>query len=284
MRTDDHKVSKITSEAIFAVRPISPTKFILAFILCLSLVLIDVRYKSSNFIRGIAHDLLSPLYLVAEIPSRLFLKFSDLRRSNQDLKNEIEEYKKKVNKLTLITSQLEDLTTRNRELKLLWDNSKLDMDAYILGKKRYLSLNPLKPILVIDVDEPNSLLKTNQAVLSNKGIIGVTNSLGVINTEVILSYHPEFQIPVISSKTRLHGILKGNGIGRKGSLVNIKKTAVFELGETLYSSGLGQVFPQNYIVGTISSITDSPDTDFLTIEVDFLDLPKNQEYFLIFTR
>ena len=284
MRTDDHKVSKITSEAIFAVRPISSIKFILAFVICIFLMLTDGRYQTSNYVRGFAHDIISPLYLIVEAPSSFLKKLVELRRSNQDLKKELEEYKKRVNKLTLITSQIEDLNKRNQELQLLWEGAKIDEGAYLLGKKRHLSLNPIKPILVIDIEDPNSLIKANQAVLSKQGIIGKTTSLGKNNIEVALSYHPEFLIPVISSKTRLHGILKGQGVGRKGSMINIKKTASFESGERLYSSGLGELFPQNYLVGTISSVEAMPDNDYLTIEVDLLDLPKDQEYFLVFTK
>tara|TARA_B100001250_G_scaffold251413_1_gene216093 strand:+ start:3527 stop:4381 length:855 start_codon:yes stop_codon:yes gene_type:complete len=284
VRADDHKVSKITSEAIFAVRPISSTKFILAFLICALLILIDGRYETSKYVRGFAHDIIAPLYLIVEAPSRILRKMIELRKSNEDLKKELEEYKKRLNKLTLITSQIEDLTKRNQELQLLWESTKIDESAYLLGQKRHLSLNPMKPILVIEVEDPNSLIQTNQAVLSKQGIIGKITSLGINNIEVALSYHPEFLIPVISSKNRLHGILKGQGIGRKGSLINIKKTASFESGEKLYSSGLGELFPQNHLVGTISSIKESPDNDYLTIEVDLLDLPKGQEYFLVFTK
>ena len=97
MRADDHKVSKITSEAIFAVRPISPTKFILAFLICILLILIDSRYQTSKYVRGFAHDIIAPLYLIVEAPSRVLRKMIELRKSNQDLKKELEEYKKRLN-------------------------------------------------------------------------------------------------------------------------------------------------------------------------------------------
>ena len=38
MSGEDHKVSKISSDAIFAVKPISPLKFILAFTVCFVLI------------------------------------------------------------------------------------------------------------------------------------------------------------------------------------------------------------------------------------------------------
>ena len=71
---------------------------------------------------------------------------------------------------------------------------------------------------------------------------------------------------------------------QKRKLINIKKTAAFKEGEDLYSSGLGKVFPPNYLVGRVVLIEDRPDNKFLDIEVEFLDLPEEQDYFLVFTK
>ena len=99
----------------------------------------------------------------------------------------------------------------------------------------------------------------------------------------MITQDPQSLIPIISSSTRIHGILKGKGLERRGLLVNVKKTASFREGEELYSSGLGDVFPPNYLVGKIIFIEDKPDNEFLQIEVEFIDLPKDQDYFLVFT-
>jgi rod shape-determining protein MreC len=147
-----------------------------------------------------------------------------------------------------------------------------------------LSSNPLKPALILDVNDPDSILDINQPVLSKEGIIGKVKSVGLRSVEVMISQDPQSLIPVISSTTRLHGILKGHGLQRKGQLINVKKTAAFREGEDLYSSGLGKVFPPNYLVGTVTLIEDRPDNEFLNIEVEFLDLPEEQDYFLVFTK
>jgi len=99
----------------------------------------------------------------------------------------------------------------------------------------------------------------------------------------MMTQDPQSLIPIISSSTRIHGILKGKGLERRGLLVNVKKTAPFKEGEELYSSGLGDVFPPNYLVGKIVLIEDKPDNEFLQIEVEFIDLPEDQDYFLVFT-
>ena len=284
MSSEDHKVSKITSEAIFAVRPISSTRFLISFVFCLSLLLIDIRFNLSNEIRGYAHDVLLPLYKIVEVPSQFINKASEIRQSNQQLKKDLLSYKEDNEKLKLINSQLKDLTKRNQELNLIWNSAQIDKEAYLLGQKMNLSSNPLKPVLILDVNDPDSILEINQPVLSKEGIIGKVKSVGLRSAEVMISQDPQSLIPVISSTTRLHGILKGHGLQRKGQLINVKKTAAFKEGEDLYSSGLGKVFPPNYLVGRVVLIEDRPDNEFLNIDVEFLDLPEDQDYFLVFTK
>ena len=147
-----------------------------------------------------------------------------------------------------------------------------------------LSSNTIKPILILDVNDPNSVLLVNQPVLSKEGIIGKVKSLGLRSVEVVLNQDPQSLIPVISSESRLHAILKGHGLERNGELINVKKTAQFKKGEELYSSGLGKLFPPNYLVGRVISVEDKADNEFLNIEVEFLKLPEEQEYFLVFTK
>ena len=283
MSSVDHKVSKISSEAIFAVRPISSSKFLISLIFCLSLILVDLRFQTSNIIRGYVQDFLSPLYLIIKLPGIFINRVIEVRVSKQGLRESLYKYREDNQKLELINSQLKDLTKRNQELNLVWNSAQIDKESYLLGQKRSLSVNSLRPSLVLDVNDPLSLLKINQPVLSREGIIGKITSVGISSVEVMMAQDPQSLIPIISSSTRIHGILKGKGLERRGLLVNEKKTAPYKEGEELYTSGIGDVFPPNYLVGKIVLIEDKPDNEFLQIEVEFIDLPKDQDYFLVFT-
>ena len=96
MSRGDHKVSKITSEAIFAVRPITSTSFLISLVLCLSILLLDIKYKVSDEIRGYAHDVLLPLYKTVEVPGKFFNKVLDIRQTNQELREKISSYKSRT--------------------------------------------------------------------------------------------------------------------------------------------------------------------------------------------
>ncbi len=265
MSERDYKVSKISSEAIFAERPISSIKFLISIIFCLSLIIIDLRFQTSNVFRGYAQDLLSPFYSLLQMPLILFQSFSDTIITKKELREILDEYKEENKKLRVMNSQLTEMAKRNQELDLLWNSAQIDKAAYILAQKRVLSNNPLRPSLVLSVKDKNSVVKVNQPVLSLEGVIGKITSVGLGSVEVMMVHDPRSMVPVISSSSRIHGILQGHGLERSGKIINIKKTAGLKKGENLYSSGLGEAFPPNFFVGQIISLVDTTDNEFLEV-------------------
>tara|TARA_B100000929_G_scaffold248265_1_gene207237 strand:- start:2 stop:862 length:861 start_codon:yes stop_codon:yes gene_type:complete len=282
MQGKDHKISHITNEPIFAIPAMKPFKVLIVMIFCVVLISLDINYRWSDFIRGYAKDALEPITFVQEIPSILVTYYKNLFSSREKLLMELKRVKTENEKLTLITSRIDEITKRNKELGSLWEGVHQEKKLYALVKKRSISSNPLRPFMTINIVDINNKIKVNQAVLSNLGIVGKIKSKGFYNAEVILAHNLESNIPVISSLSRLHGIVKGGGFNRPGRLINIKKTALFSEGEKLISSGLGGVFPEGYLVAEIESIKDEPDNDFLDIKVSFLEVPQNIDNFLVY--
>ena len=140
----EHKVSKISSEAIFAERPIGSRKFFISTVFCLSLIVIDLRFNASNIFRGYAQDLISPFYNISQTPFVLFESFSDLLISRVELKENLDKYKEDNQKLQVMNSQLAEIARRNQELDLVWNSAQIDKGAYFLAQKRVLINNSLK--------------------------------------------------------------------------------------------------------------------------------------------
>ena len=78
------------------------------------------------------------------------------------------------------------------------------------------------------------ILQHFDAVLSNEGLVGRINSLGVFTADVMLVQDIRSSVPIITSESSLHASLKGMGLGRMGELQFIKKTAQFQEGEKVY--------------------------------------------------
>ena len=281
MLRKEHKVSHISSEAIFAIPAMKPAKVLFSLIVCFLLILSDINYKSSDILRGYGNDILNPIIYISKTPSLLVRNLIGFFSSREDLRLTIQTLEKENLKIQSINTLLEEISFENKRLNSLWDSIKEEPDQYSLVKKKHLSTNELKPVMTIGINRKEKGYAVNNAVISEKGVLGRIISLGLYQAEVLLVEDPRSLIPVTSSSSRLHAILQGSGLGRLGNLKNIKKTANFEIGEKLYSSGLGGIFPAGYPIAKIESIVDSPDNEFLNVKVSFLQSPLNQDHFLV---
>ena len=109
-----HKVSDISGEAIFAVRTTKPAKFLFSIIFCLLLILFDLRFNFSSFLRGYSYDLILPILSIAELPKTFVSSVSSALTSRKELMDILEDYRKDNNKLQTINSQLKEMTRINQ--------------------------------------------------------------------------------------------------------------------------------------------------------------------------
>ena len=281
MRRREHKVSYLSSEAIFAIPAMKPSKVILSILICSFLILSDVYYESSSKIRGYAQDLFMPLGALVNIPASLLTSIPDSLRTRSELVISLKQVEEENKKLKVINQFLEKLSKDNEELNTLWSSARLNFDNYSFAKKRSVSSNEFQPLLTVDIDR-----KSNAAIddilVSPSGLVGKIKSLGVYSAEIMILHDVRSSVPVITDKSKLHGNVRGSGIGRAGNIEFIKKTASYKLGEKVYTSGIAGIFPEGIFVGEITSIDDFTDSKFLKVEVSFMQSPFNQDFYLIY--
>ena len=276
----EHKVSNISSEAIFAIPAMKPSRVIFAVLFCLFLILSDIRYGSGSYLRSTSYDLIKPVTLLTRIPGYISEMSTFFFSSRQTLKEKIIFLEQENYKLKAINNSLEKLSIDLNKINSLWSSASFDKEKFSISKKNFLSSNAYQPLLVVDINQVQNL-SVNNAVLSSEGLVGRINNLGVFSADVMLVQDIRSSVPVITSESSLHASLRGMGLGRMGELQFIKKTAQFQEGEKVYTSGLGDLFPEGILVGEVVSITDPVDSEFLKIEISFSSSPLNQDYFLI---
>ena len=281
MLRKEHKVSHISSEAIFATPMMKPAKVLLSLVFCFLLILTDINYKSSETLRAYGKDILTPVIYIAKSPVFIFNKVIDFFNSRQDLRFTINALEQENLKLKSINSLMNEISFENRRFNSLEESIEDNPNNYYLVKKKFLSTNDLKPTMTVGINSREEAFTKNNAVLSENGLLGRVISQGLFNAEVMLVQDSRSLVPVVSSSSRLHAILQGSGLSRLGHLSNINKSAEYKIGEELYSSGLGGVYPPGYLVAKIKTIKDNPDSEFLDIQVSFLQSPVDQDYFLV---
>ena len=281
MRRREHKVSYLSSEAIFAIPAMKPSKVILSLLICSSLMLSDIYLESSSKIRGYGQDLFKPLGVLVNAPVRFLASIPDSLRTRSELILSLEQAEEENKKLQVINQFLEKVSKENEELNSLWSSARLNYDNYSFARKRSISSNEFQPLLIVDIG-PKSNVGINDVLLSPSGLVGKIRSLGLYSAEIMVLHDVRSSVPIVTEKSKLHGNLKGSGIGRAGNIEYIKKTASYELGEKVYTSGIAGIFPEGIFVGEITSIDDLADSEFLKVEVSFMQSPFNQDFYLIY--
>ena len=281
MRRKEHKVSYLSSEAMFAIPAMKPSKVILSILLCVFLMFSDIFYESSNKIRGYAQDLFMPLGAIVNVPIGFLTSIPDSMRTRYHLIVSLEKAKDENKKLKVINQFLKKVSKENEELNSLWSSARFKLDNYSFARKRTISSNEFQPLLTVDIGNNNEV-KVNDILLSEKGLIGRVKSLGFYSAEIMPLQDVRSSVPVVTDKSKLHGNVRGSGLGRTGNIEYVKKTSTYELGEKVYTSGIAGVFPEGIFVGEITSIDDLSDSEFLKIEVSFLQSPFNQDFYLIY--
>jgi len=277
----EHKVSNISSEAIFAIPAMKPSRVIFASIFCLFLMIIDIRYESGSYIRSFSNDMLKPITFLTRLPLRIYENFNLFFSSRVNLEKKVQSLQEENLKLKATNQFMEKISIDNSKLNVLWSSLSIDKERFLISKKSFLSSNEYQPLLVLDINS-RQVVKKHSAVVSEEGLAGRVSSVGFSSTEVLLVQDIRSSVPVISSDSSLHATLQGKGLGRNGKLKLISKTAKFSVGERVYTSGLGEIFPDGLLVGEVVSVIDPVDSEFLEVEISFYSDPVNQDYFLIY--
>ena len=277
----EHKVSNISSEAIFAIPAMKPSRVIFASIFCLLLMIIDIRYESGSYIRSFSNDMLKPITFLTRFPLQIYENFNLFFSSRVNLEKKVQSLEEENLKLKAANQFMEKISIDNSKLNALWSSLSIDKERFLISKKSFLSSNEYQPLLVLDINS-RQVVKKDSAVVSEEGLAGRVSSVGFSSTEVLLVQDIRSSVPVISSDSSLHASLEGKGLGRNGKLKLISKTAKFSVGERVYTSGLGEIFPDGLLVGEVVSVIDPVDSEFLEVEISFYSDPVSQDYFLIY--
>ncbi len=207
----------------------------------------------------------SPIYWVADIPTRVSLWIDDVFVSRTDLLEENEQLQ-------------EDLLVAQRELQLL--------ESLASENSRLLALNEatggiegeVLPAEIINVStDPNSqrvLINKGQSdgvfigqpLLDANGLMGQVVEVLPFTSWALLITDPQHVTPVEVNRNGERALARGSrAMANELELQFVTQTQDMQAGDRLVSSGMGQVYPKNYPVAEIISFYTDPGLDFATV-------------------
>jgi len=179
----------------------------------------------------------------------------------QDLTNTYEENKElksRIENLASLEAQVQELKNDNKELRDVLGEKKTLRDyeplpATVIGR------NPDRwhEMIIIDKGKLNGVEK-NMAVVTATGLIGKVKSVTQFSSTVQLlsSMDPKNRISaIVQGKTNVYGLVEGYDSEKKLLQVKaIPSGAEIEKGQTVITSGLGDVFPKGLMIGKVVEV------------------------------
>ncbi len=183
----------------------------------------------------------------------------NVREDNKRLQEELRRYK------ALTSDYREAVATNLRLRKLLEFKESLPpptLTAEIIGK------DPSLWFRTVTVNRGSSDgVRKGMPAVTVEGIVGQVLDTSPHYAKILLATDPNSAIDVLIQKTRVHGILNGNG-NNAYQLQYVLKKSDIKKGDMVVTSELGGVFPKGLPVGAVSSVIRSRRGMFQRIEVE----------------
>jgi rod shape-determining protein MreC len=188
----------------------------------------------------------------------------------------------KVTRLSLENIQLQEESKENQRLRqMLGFESE---SSYQLIPAEVVSTEPGRfPLSIwINLGEKDGI-KKGMPVINMDGLIGRVSEVLMRKSVVQLLYHPNCRVPALDSRSRVQGIVRSKG-GIRLNLDNIPIEEDVKPGDEIYSSGLGEIFPEGLKIGQVYRVSPERDSVFKVITLKpAVNFARLEELFIIKT-
>ena len=226
----------------------------------------DNRFGYLGSLRYVLGYATSPVYWVADIPTRVsfliddvFVSRTDLLEQNQALREELLVARRELQLLESLASE------NSRLLELNTATADLDRDvmpAEIIN----IAPDPFSKRVLINRGA-NAGVFVGQPLLDANGLMGQVVEVLPFTSWVLLITDPNHVTPVEVNRNGERALARGSRLNAAElELEFVTQTQDMKAGDRLVSSGMGQIYPKNYPVAEIVSVYADPGLDFATVK------------------
>ena len=178
----------------------------------------------------------------------------DLRERNDQLESDV--------------VRLHELEVENRELRnLLGMRERTGPGGFIPASVIARDDSPYVQALTVDRGT-NDGVKTDAVVITDKGLVGRVERANPTSAKVRLINDLNSSVGVrLQTASRTTGVLRGQSQGDLMVIAYLPQTDPVNEGDTVITSGLGEVFPEALLVGTVARVEHKDADPFQTAVV-----------------
>jgi rod shape-determining protein MreC len=246
------------------------------------LILSDYKFSYLDSVKQSIAKLISPIYLVVNLPSQLYVWVNEQGTSKQALLNQNKHLSGEVMRLKVNLQTHNALLLENQKLKqLLGASYQISDQKFILGRVNSVSLSRLKKQIIINKGS-NDKLVIGQVVLGPKGVVGQITQITPLYATALMITDPTQYVPIKNQRNGIRGVSKGVASNQEKLVVNfIEPDFDIALGDVFLTSAIGLKFPGGYPVGKVTHVEQHTDDPFLHIELTPIQTTEQLEFVLI---
>ena len=270
-------------QTLFLRGPSVTLRMIILVILSIILMTADHRWQHLDTVRNTLSYLLFPVEYVVDLPIRLYYWGQQNLSSHQTLLRENRDLKDMQLQSRVQLQKLDILEKENERLRRLLSATPKTPEDHLIAEIVAVDVDPYRHFIVLNKGAKDRVYK-GQPIIDAHGVMGQIVYVNAMTSTAMLISDVSHAIPVQVDRTGLRSVAFGTGQTDYLDLRHIPHNADIRVGDKLISSGLGERFPRNYPVATITSIDRNTGETFIDARAEPLaQLDTSREVLLVWT-
>ena len=243
-------------------------KLLVPVFLSIILIVFDTRFSYLDNFKKFTLTLLSPIYVIVDLPSQVIGWVNDKGADNDKLISENDYLQGQLIELKVRLQTYNNLALENQKISKLLDSSyEIPNHDAKLAHVKSISQSRLSKKIIIGKGS-NDGAALSQLIVGSDGAVGQITQVTPMYSTVRLLTDPTQHMPVKNSRNGIRGITKGVASNANGMIIEfVPLDSDVKVGDIFLTSGIGNLYPSGYLVGRVTSINDKIDASFLSISL-----------------
>lgn len=257
-------------------------KLFVPVLLSIILIFLDARFSYLDNFKRFTLTLLSPIYVIVDLPGHIIDWVNDKGKENELLVTQNDYLEGQLIELKAKLQTFNNLAFENQKISKLLESSYLIPDhSVMLARILSITQSRLSKKIVINKGF-NDAVTLSDLVIGSDGVVGQVTEVTPLYSTVKLLSDPTLHMPVKNSRTGARGITKGLASNEKGMVVKfIPLGSDIKIGDIFVTSGIGNSYPSGYFVGRVNSVDESLNSSFMRVSLDLAQNMNKLELVLI---
>jgi rod shape-determining protein MreC len=178
-----------------------------------------------------------------------------------ELQTEQTDLRKQLSELSTRMAQVAELERENRNLRAMLDFK--NRSEFKLVSAKVIGRDPSNWWNTILIDRGSAdRVERDMPVITVEGLVGKIIEVTTNNSRVLLLIDENCKISAWLQDSRQYGIVQGNALAGGGDfackMLYLDRSTEIKPHDKVLTSGLGGIFPKGILVGTVTSVPQSP--------------------------